>query len=70
VIEAGERHVVAAPAEPTLAVDDELGDDEERDALRAGDQLPALAGNLRQHEVDDVLRQLVLAARDPHLVAG
>ena len=35
----------------------------------AGDQLAVRPGNLGQHQVDDVLGQLMLAGRDPHLVA-
>ena len=35
-----------------------------------GDEPAVGAGNLGQHQVDDVLGQLVLAAGDPHLVAA
>ena len=35
-----------------------------------GNQLAVRPGDLGQHEVDDVLGQLVLAVADPHLVAA
>ena len=35
-----------------------------------GNELAVGAGDLGQHQVDDVLGQLVLAVRDPHLVAA
>ena len=54
-----------SPSEPS-SFDQELRDDEQRDALHAGRS----AGDLGQHQVDDVLGQLVVAAGDPHLVAG
>ncbi len=47
-----------------------LGHDEQRDAARARDQLAVLVGDLGQHDVHDVLGQLVVARRDPHLVAA
>ena len=65
VVEPGQDDVVAL-AERAVVVHQELGDDEQRDALHAG----RTAGDLGQHQVDDVLGQLVVAAGDPHLVAG
>ena len=65
VVQAGQDDVVAL-AERAVGVHQELRHDEQRDALHAGRS----AGDLRQHEVDDVLGQLVVAAGDPHLVAG
>ena len=35
-----------------------------------GNELAVVVGNLGEHEVDDVLGELVLAVRDPHLVAA
>ncbi len=70
VVQAGERDVVALAGEPAFGVDQLLRHDEERDAPRAGNELAVGAGNLREHEVDDVLGELVIAVRDPHLVAA
>ncbi|CAB4935738.1 unannotated protein [freshwater metagenome] len=44
----------------------ELRDDEQRDALHPGRS----ARDLGQHQVDDVLAELVVPAGDPHLGAG
>ena len=65
VVQPGQDDVVAL-AERPVGVHQELRDDEQRDALHAGRS----AGNLGQHQVDDVLGQLVVAGGDPHLVAG
>mmetsp|Transcript_61335 Transcript_61335/g.145005 ORF Transcript_61335/g.145005 Transcript_61335/m.145005 type:complete len:364 (-) Transcript_61335:757-1848(-) len=70
VVEAGQRDVVALAAQCAVWRHHPLGDDEQRNAPRAGDELAVRAGDLGQHQVDDVLAQLVLAARDPHLVAA
>ena len=55
-----------ALAEAAVGVRQELRHDEQRDALRAGRRVR----QARQHEVDDVRRQVVLAGRDEDLVAG
>ena len=65
VVEAGERDVVRR-AESSVPADPALGHEEQRDALGAGRP----AGDLGQHHVDDVLRDLLLAAGDPHLAAA
>ena len=62
VIQPGQRHVVALADRP-VGLDQVLRHDEQRDALRAR----GTARNLGQHQVDDVVRHLVLGARDPHL---
>ncbi len=65
MVQPGEHDVVAL-TERTVRPDEDLRHDEQREALRADRS----ARDLRQHQVDDVLAQLVLAARDPHLVPG
>ncbi len=60
VVEPGQHDVVAL-----AGLDHDLGHDEQADALHARRR----AGDLGQHQVDDVLAQLVLARADPHLVA-
>ena len=59
-----------SPVSVAVGRDEPLRHDEQRDAARAGDEPAVLAGDLRQHQMDDVLGELVLAARDPHLVAA
>ena len=54
-----------ALAERAVGVDHELGHDEQRDALAAGRRV----GQARQHQVDDVLGQVVLAGGDEDLLA-
>jgi hypothetical protein len=60
VVQADQCDVVAA------AIGKVLRHDEQRDALDAR----ATAGRLGQHEVHDVLGQLMVAAGDPHLGSG
>ena len=55
-----------ALAERTVVIDQHLGDHEQRDASRTVGR----ARRLCQHEVDDVLGQVVLAGRDEDLGAG
>ena len=69
VVQACQRHVVALAGEFALGVDHALGNDEQRDAARARHQLALRVGDLGQHQVDDVFGQVVLARRNPHLVA-
>jgi hypothetical protein len=57
-------HVVAL-AQAAVVVDQELGHDEERDPLHALGR----AGDAREHQVHDVLRQVVLAVGDEDLGA-
>ncbi len=59
VVQPGQHDVVAL-----AGVDEVLGHDEQRQALHPGRR----TGHPRQHEMDDVLGQLVVAAGDPHLV--
>jgi hypothetical protein len=69
VVQARQHHVVAL-AQGAVVIDQELGHDEQRNAFHAGDQLAVRAGDLGQHQVHDIAGQIVLAGRDPHLVAG
>ncbi len=69
VIQAGQHDIVAL-ADAAVGVDQLLRYDEQRNALDARDQLAVLIRNLGQHQVHDVFRQLMLAGRDPHLVAA
>ena len=76
VIEPGKRDVVAlaegdarsapAPSAPTRF----FGTTKSEMPFVPGGRLPSGARDLRQHQVDDVFGQLVLAGRDPHLVAA
>ncbi len=59
------RHAIAR-AQRTVVVHQHLGHHEQRNALRAVRR----ARRLRQHEVDDVVGQVVLARRDEDLGAG
>src|SRR4029450_5680394 len=69
VVEPRERDVVALAGQASVCVDHEARHREERDALGPGNGLASRAGNLREHEVHDVLTQVVLATGNPHLVA-
>lgn len=64
VVDAGEDDVVALADRAVLA-DEELRDDEQRDAAGAGGGV----GQLGEDQVDDVVAHLVVAAGDPHLAA-
>ena len=55
-----------ALAQPAIGVNQELGHQEQRDALGTGGRI----GQLGQHQVDDVLGQVLLAAGDEDLAAG
>ena len=68
VIEAG-KHDIVAFSERAVRVHQLLRHDEQRDAFHTRDQLAVLVRNLRKDEVNDVVRQLVLPGRNPHLVA-
>ena len=70
LVQAGQRHIVAHAGQVALGVDQLLRHDEQRDALHARNQLAVRPRDLGQHEVHDVLGQLVLARGDPHLVAA
>ena len=52
--------------ERAVVVHQNLGHDEQRDALGAGRR----AFDAGQHQMDDVFRQVVLAGRDEDLLAG
>ncbi|MNF49427.1 hypothetical protein D3C84_306980 [compost metagenome] len=60
----GQQHVVAL-AEAAIVVDQELGHDEQRNALHPGRRVRQLG----QHHVHDVFRQRMIATRDENLVA-
>ena len=70
MVQAGQRYVVALAGQRALLVHQPLRHDEQRDAAHARHQPAVRAGNLRQHQMDDVLGQLVIAVADPHLVAA
>jgi len=70
VVQARQRHVVALAGQLAVGADEFFRHDEERDTFRARDRFPIRPGDLREHEVDDVLGQLLVAVRDPHLVAA
>ena len=57
---------IVARAERAVVVDEELRHEEQRDAFRAGRRI----GQPREHEVDDVVGQIVLAVGDEDLRAG
>ncbi len=62
-----DRHApdVVALAAAAVGVDQKLGHDEQRNALHAFRRV----GRAREHEVDDVVRHVVLAPRDENLGA-
>jgi hypothetical protein len=62
VVEPCGHHVVAL-TEAAVRGHEVLGDDEQREPLDPGRP----AGDAGEHEMDDVLRQLVIAPGDPHL---
>ncbi len=64
VLDAGADDVVAAPKR-AIGIDEILRHDEQRDAARAGRRV----GQAREHEVDDVVRHLVVAVGDEDLGA-
>ena len=57
---------IVARAERAVVVHEELRHEEQRDALRAGRRI----GQPRQHEMDDVVGEIVLAIGDEDLLAG
>ena len=65
VLDAAAAHVVAR-AQRAVGVDQKLRHQEQRDAARAGRRI----GQARQHEMDDVVGQIVLAIGDEDLRAG
>ena len=69
VVQAGQRHIVALTGQLPLGIDHFLGNDEQRNAARAGHQLAIGPRNFGQHQVNDVVGQFVVAGRDPHFVA-
>ena len=65
LLDGAARHAVAR-AQRAVAVDQDLGHDEQRDALHPGRRV----GQLGQHQMDDVLGHVVLAGGDEDLGAG
>ncbi len=63
VVDPGEHHVVAL-TEGAVVADERLGDQQQRDAAGAG----WTSGDLGQHQVHDVVGEVVLAGGDPHLL--
>ena len=70
VVEARKRYVVANACQLAIAVDDFLRHNEQRNPARARNKFSVRVGNLCQHEMNDVLGDLMLTSGDPHLVAG
>ena len=64
VVQPHERDVVSR-TERTVVVHEQLWDQKERYALGSR----RAAGDFGEHEMDDVFGQVVLAARDPHLIS-
>jgi hypothetical protein len=64
VLDRDAAHVVAL-AQRAVGVDQELRHQEQRDALHA----PRRVGQARQHQVDDVVGEVVLAEGDEDLLA-
>ena len=65
VLDRMRAHVVAG-AERAVGVEQEFGHQEQRNAARAGRRV----GQPRQHEMDDVVGEVVLAVGDEDLLAG
>jgi len=59
--EAGQRDIIALAGELALKIHQLLGHDKQRDAARAGHQFAVFIRDLGQHDVHDVLGQLVIA---------
>ena len=69
VVEPGQRHVISLAGELTLRVDQFLRHDKKRNTACAGYEFAVSIRNFGQHQVDDVLGQLMLTGRNPHFVA-
>ena len=65
VLDRSAVHVVSL-AQAAVGIDQELGHDEQRNAFHPCGRI----GRAREHQVDDVLRQVVLAIGDENLLAG
>ena len=64
VIHAGKLHIVAL-AQTAIGIDQKFRHDKQTDALHTG----RATGNLCQHHVHDIFRQIMFAAGDPHFRA-
>ena len=69
MVQSRQGDVVAHARQFALRVHQLLGHDEQRYTACAGHQLAGGIGNLCQHQMDDVLCELMLATGNPHLVA-
>ena len=69
VVQPGQRHIVAFTGQLPLGVHQFFRHDEERNAFGARNGFAIRARDFGQHQVNDVLGQLVVASGDPHLVA-
>ena len=69
VVQAGQRHVVALAGQLPLGVHQFFGHDEKRNAFGTGNGFAISPWDFGEHQVDDVLGQLVVAGRNPHFVA-
>ena len=69
VVQAGQRHIVAFTGQLPLGVHQFFGHDEQRNAFGAGNGFAIRPWDFGQHQVDDVLGQLVVTGGDPHFVA-
>ena len=65
VLDRMRAHIVAR-AGRAVGIQQKFGDEEQRNAARAGRRV----GQARQHEVDDVVGEVVLAVGDEDLLAG
>ena len=65
VVEAGHRDIIGL-TERAIRVHADLRHDEERDARHAGRRIREFG----EHQVNDVLRDVLITARDPHFVAA
>ena len=69
VVEARQRDIVVLARQLRLGIDESLRHNEKRDALDAGNESAVGVRDLGEHEVHDILGEIVLAVRNPHLVA-
>ena len=69
VVQACKRHIVALPGHFAMRVDHFFRHDEQGNPSRPRYELAGFIGNFCQHQMNDVFRHIMLAARNPHLVA-
>ena len=69
MVQTRQGYIVALSRQSAFGVHQFLGHDEERNAFGAGDGFAVRPWDFGQHQVDDVLCQLMVASGNPHLVA-